>query len=250
MEGVMKKIALMVIVALFFYVPEMAFGDSQLKTDDDLEKMVVSEKLERIESASTRIINQERFLEASYYSYAQLLRVIAESPIGSNAFVHEETGFGVFDITIVTTLREGQLFYIGHIAYQKHIAAPFYDATLVWNVWSNESDNKEFVLVIYAAADKVGSVSSVIRFPIEDSLLGNPVLSFTETLNGIHHMTGSAEDQDKDGIVDYIHIKETYLHNTKITTAKKLGGSFSGRGILWNDIEICDNDVCKTMKLG
>lgn len=246
----MKKLALMVIVALSLYVPEMAFGDSQLKTDDDWEKMVVSEKLERIESASTRIINQEKFLEASYYSYAQVLRAVAESPIGSNTFVHGETEFGVFDITIFTTLREGQLFYIGNISYQKHIAAPFYNATLVWNVWSNESDNKEFVLTIFAANDKNGSVSRAIRFPIEDSLLGNPVFVFTETLNGIHQMTGSAEDQNKDGIIDYIRIKEVYPHNTKITTAKKLGGSFSGRGILWNDIEICDNGVCKTMKLG
>ncbi|MBI5005004.1 MAG: hypothetical protein HZC03_00105 [Candidatus Lloydbacteria bacterium] len=246
----MKKLVSVMVAMLFLYIPEMALGDSQPKTDDDWEKMIVSEKLARIESASARIINQEKFLEASYYSYAQLLRAVAESPLGSNTFAHGETEFGIFDITIVTTLREGQLFYIGHIAYQKHIAAPFYDATLVWNVWSNESDNKEFILVIYAAADTVGSVSSVIKFPIEDSLLGNPVFSFTETLNGIHQMTGTAEDENKDGIIDYIRIKENYLNHTKITTAKKLGGSFSGRGILWNEIEICDNDVCKTMKLG
>lgn len=246
----MKKIALVLAVLCFFYVPNIVFGDSP-KTDKEWDTLIFSENLERIESAFGLVVGQEKFLESAYYSYGQLLLAVARSPIGSKTFSHEENSVGVFEITTTTELQGGKLLYIAHLAYQKkHIAEqPLYDATLVWNVWSNESDNKTFILHIFSAESTELSVSRLVRFPIEDNLLGRPVFVFIENLGGMYLMTASAEDRNKDGIVDFIEIYETYLNVEKKITAKKLGGSFSG-GTLWNDIEVCENGKCKKMKLG
>ncbi|MBI5004645.1 MAG: hypothetical protein HZC04_00450 [Candidatus Lloydbacteria bacterium] len=245
----MKKIALMLAALCFFCVPNTVFGDSP-KTDKEWDTLIVSEKLERVESAFDRIVGQEKFLESAYYSYGQLLRAAARAPIGAKTFSHEENSVGVFEITTTTELQGGKLLYIAHIAYQKkQIAEPLYDATLVWNVWSNESDNKTFILHIFSAENAELSVSRLVRFPIEDNLLGSPVFVFIENLGGMYLMTASAEDRNQDGIVDFVEIREIYLNVEKKITAKKLGGSFSG-GALWNDVEVCENGKCEKMKLG
>ena len=244
----MKKLALVTVFLFFFGIPAVVFGDNP-KTDDESDKQSIIEKLERIESVFGQVINQEKFLEATAYTYGQLLNAIADAPIGSKTFFHGKNEIGVFDVTVGTQIMDGQLFHVGHLDWEKHGAMPFYNATLFWNVWSNESDNKTLTVQIFAIEDKDMLVSRFVKFSIEGGQLGNPVFVFQENLGGIHSVMGSAEDRNQDGIVDFIQMNETYMNMARKITAKKLGGSFSS-GVMWNDVEVCENGVCKTMKLG
>lgn len=244
----MKKLALAAAFLFFFSIPAVVFGGDS-KTEDESDKRSILEKLERIESVFAQVINQEKFLEATAYTYGQLLSAVADAPIGSKTFFHGENEVGAFDVTVGTQIMDGQLFHIGHLDWVKHGAAPLYNATLFWNVWSNESDNKTLTVQIFAFEDKDMFVSRFVKFSIDGGQLGNPVFVFQENLVGLHSVMGTAEDRNQDGIVDFIQMNEVYLNVSRKITAKKLGGSFSS-GVLWNDVGVCEQGACKKMKLG
>lgn len=238
-------------IACMLYMPAVVFGETQSKTDEEWDSALILEKLEQISGAFEHIVGQENFHKATYYTYDLLLNAIAQSPIGSTTFLHGESAIGVFDITIATQIMDGQLFHVGRLSYKKNLlASPLYDATLLWNMWSNEEDNKVFMLHIFSKADKDMLVSRLIQFPIEENKLGNPVFVFQETLGGgLHTAIGVAKDTNQDGVVDFIQIDETYLNVEKKIVAKKLGGSLRA-GTSWNDVEVCQNGVCKKIKFG